>query len=420
MGEAMMEWIPVVAALTVGLVLGFAAAWVFRMLQSRTAKELAEALFQENEAQRQAHLTTVLDNLKASFGSLSFEALSRSTDEFLKLAKAKLDSEREVSAKDLDAKKSLIDQQLQQMTVELGKVAQLMSDLEKDRVEKFGQLSSQLKATNEHTAALLQTTSTLREALASTKARGQWGERMAEDVLRLAGFMENVNYVKQKTLEGVGSRPDFTFLLPRNLKLNMDVKFPLDNYVRFIEATSEVDRAKFRSDFLKDVKARIKEVTSREYINPEQETIDSVLLFIPNEQIYAFIQEQDRSLLDDGIRNGVVICSPVTLFAILAVIRKAVDNFTLERTSNEILSLFGAFRRQWDEFVKKLELLGRRIGDAQKEYEALTTTRRRQLERPLNRIEDLRTQRGLPVATEAEGEMLSAAPSLGDKDESEQ
>ncbi len=420
MGEAMMEWIPVVAALTVGLVLGFAAAWVFRMLQSRTAKELAEALFQENEAQRQAHLTTVLDNLKASFGSLSFEALSRSTDEFLKLAKAKLDSEREVSAKDLDAKKSLIDQQLQQMTVELGKVAQLMSDLEKDRVEKFGQLSSQLKATNEHTAALLQTTSTLREALASTKARGQWGERMAEDVLRLAGFMENVNYVKQKTLEGVGSRPDFTFLLPRNLKLNMDVKFPLDNYVRFIEATSDAERAKFRSDFLKDVKARIKEVTSREYINPEQETVDSVLLFIPNEQIYAFIQEQDRSLLDDGIRNGVVICSPVTLFAILAVIRKAVDNFTLERTSNEILSLFGAFRRQWDEFVKKLELLGRRIGDAQKEYEALTSTRRRQLERPLNRIEDLRTQRGLPVATEAEGEMLSAAPSLGDKDESEQ
>jgi DNA recombination protein RmuC len=414
----MMEWIPVVAALTVGLVLGFAAAWVFRMLQARTAKELAEALFQENEAQRQAQLATVLDNVKASFGSLSFEALSRSTDEFLKLAKAKLDSEREVSAKDLDAKKSLIDQQLQQMTVGLEKVAQLMSDLEKDRVEKFGQLSSQLKATNEHTAALMQTTSTLREALASTKARGQWGERMAEDVLRLAGFMENVNYVKQKTLEGVGSRPDFTFLLPRNLKLNMDVKFPLDNYVRFIEATSEVDRAKFRSDFLKDVKARIKEVTTREYINPEQETVDSVLLFIPNEQIYGFIQEQDRSLLDDAIRNGVVICSPVTLFAILAVIRKAIDNFTLERTSNEILSLFGAFRRQWDEFVKKLEVLGKRIGDAQKEYEALVTTRRRQLERPLNRIEDLRTQRGLPVASDAEGDILSVTQNLEEKDES--
>ena len=34
----------------------------------------------------------------------------------------------------------------------------------------------------------LQTTQSLREALSSTKARGQWGERMAEDVLRLAGL----------------------------------------------------------------------------------------------------------------------------------------------------------------------------------------------------------------------------------------
>jgi len=53
---------------------------------------------------------------------------------------------------------------------------------------------------------------------------------MAEDVLQLAGFVENVNYVKQKTL-AAGSRPDFTFLLPRKLTLNMDVKFPLDNYL---------------------------------------------------------------------------------------------------------------------------------------------------------------------------------------------
>ena len=52
---------------------------------------------------------------------------------------------------------------------------------------------------------------------------------------------------------------------------------------------------------------------------------------------------------------------------------------------------------QWDEFVKKLELLGKRIEDTQKEYELLATTRRRQLERPLNKIEDLRTQGALPI-----------------------
>ena len=53
-----------------------------------------------------------------------------------------------------------------------------------------------------------------RGAGVSPTARGQWGERMAEDVLRLAGFVENVNYVKQTQVEGGTGRPDFTFPLP--------------------------------------------------------------------------------------------------------------------------------------------------------------------------------------------------------------
>jgi DNA recombination protein RmuC len=389
-----MDWF-IALALLAGIVVGLVAAILLKKRQEKAVRVLAEELLRAGEAQRQASLETVVKNMEASFGRLSLDALSKSTEEFLKLAKAKLDSERDVGAKELESKKRLIDQQLVQMTNELEKITKEIHGFEKDRIEKYGELAQQLRATTEQTAALAQTTTTLREALASTKARGQWGERMAEDVLRLAGFLENVNYLKQKTIEGLGSRPDFTFLMPRNFKLNMDVKFPLDNYVRYLEAASETDKVKFRNDFLRDVKAKIKEVTSREYISAEQNTVDCVLLFIPNEQIYAFIHEQDRAILDDGVTNRVMICSPLTLFAILAVIRKAIDNFTLEQTSQEILSLYGAFKKQWDEFIKRLDLVGKRIADAQKEYEILTTTRRRQLEKPLNRIEDLRMQRGL-------------------------
>ena len=394
-------WISIAGAFLIGFALGLGAAYFLRIIQAKTARELADELFRDSEARRKADINTILENVKASFGSLSLEALSKSTEEFLKLAKAKLESEREVSLKELDAKKGLIDQQLQRMNAEMEKISILMNELEKDRVEKFGELSNQLKTATEQTAALVEVTNTLREALASTKARGQWGERMAEDVLRLCGFVEKVNYLKQKAIEGGGVRPDFTFLLPNNLKLNMDVKFPLDNYLRFLEADSEAEKVKFRNAFLKDVKARIKEVTSREYINPE--TVNCVLLFIPNEQIYAFIHEQDSSILENGIKNRVVFCSPITLFAVLAVIRQAVDNFALEQTSNEILSLMGRFKKQWDEFIKKLEILGKRIEEAQKEYGTIMTTRRRQLEKPLTEIETLRTQRGLPVASD-EGE----------------
>jgi DNA recombination protein RmuC len=395
--EEVMDWTSALIGLIIGFGVGLVVALLFRFVHRKTAKQLAEELLLETETQKKADMDAVIENIKQSFGNLSLEALSRSTEEFLKLAKTRLESEREIGSKELDAKKGLIDQQLKQMTTKLEDVSRVMSELEKDRVKKFGELASQLTIANQQSAALMQTTNLLREALASTKARGQWGERMAEDVLRLAGLIEDVNYFKQKSIDEARSRPDFTFLLPRDLKLNMDVKFPLDNYIRFLETDTDTEKARFRNDFLRDVKNRVKEVTSREYINPEQNTVDYVLLFIPNEQIYSFIHEQDSSILDEGIKNRVIFCSPITLFAVLAVIRQAVDNFALEKTSNEILSLLGSFKNQWNEFLKKMDLLGKRIADAQKEYEALTTTRRRQLERPLNRIDDLRTQRGLPI-----------------------
>ena len=346
-----MEWFPFLVIFITGFILGIGAALILRLIQAKTAKELANELFRENEYQRRQSIEVLLENLKANFGNLSLNALSKSTEEFLKLAKSRLESEREINTQELDKKKSLIDQQLFRMTEELQSVSKLMKDIEKDRVEKFSELANHLKTTGEQTAALMQTTNTLKEALASSKIRGQWGERMAEDVLRLAGFIEKINYLKQKTIAGSGTRPDFTFLLPRNLKLNMDVKFPLDNYMKFLEAPSAIEKEKYQKDFLRDIKLKIREVTSREYINPEQDTVDYVLLFIPNEQIYVFIHQQDSSILDEGIKNRVIFCSPMTLFAILSVVRQAIDNFALEQTSNEILSLFGVFKKQWQEFV---------------------------------------------------------------------
>jgi DNA recombination protein RmuC len=395
-----MTWVFLIMALVLGFFLGLATAFVLRIVQGKTAERLAAELFEESEARRRETVDTILNDMKSSFGSLSLDALGKATEEFLKLAKSTMDSERQAGARELDAKKGLIDEQLRRMSSELERVGQLMQDLEKDRVEKFGALASQLESAERQTTALMQTTHTLREALASTKARGQWGERMAEDVLTVAGFVENVNYLKQKSLEGAGTRPDFTFLLPKEMRLHMDVKFPLDNYMRYLEADSDMERERHRNHFLKDVRARLKEVTTREYINPDQNTLDYVLLFIPNEQVYAFIHEQDSSMLDEGIRNRVILCSPLTLFAVLGVIRQSMDNFALEQTSNEILSLLGAFKKQWDAFVGKFDQLGKRLSDAQKEYEALTTTRRRQLDRPLDKLEALRTRKQIPEGGE--------------------
>ena len=302
---------------------------------------------------------------------------------------------------------NLVEQQVTEMKAEFNKVSELVRELEKDRENKFGQLTNQLKTVGEQTASLAATTGQLREALANTRIRGQWGERMAEDVLRLIGFVEGINYEKQATIEGGGSRPDFTFLLPHNLKLNMDVKFPLDNYQKCINAEDAEEEARYRQLFVRDVRSRLKEVVTRDYIDPGHSTVDYVLVFIPNEQIFQYVHEYDSELIDYALSNKVVLCSPVSLYAILGVIRQTVDNFAVEQSSNEIISELGKFEHQWNMFLNKMESLGKRIDAAQKEYGELVGTRRRGLERPMRRIDAIREHRGLelPPTSELEDQL---------------
>lgn len=388
-----------IVSFAAGLVLGAAIILLINLLRGRDAKKIAREALSQAESQRINDLEAIIGNIKDSFGALSLEALSKNTGEFLKLANETLAKQTQTGEKELEGKKKLIDQTLEAMKEDLKGIETLVTTLERDREQKFGELTNQLRSTTEQTMKLRETTGKLHMALSSTKARGQWGERMADDVLRLAGFIEGVNYRRQKALETVGSRPDYTFLLPQDLIINMDVKFPLDNYLKYLEAEGNGDRERYKAQFLRDVKDRIKEVVTREYINPEENTVDYVIVFIPNEQVYAFINEHDNSLLDEALKNKVILSSPITLYAILAVIRQAVDNFNLEKTAAQIMSLLATFNKQWNFFINSFDKMGKKIEEAQREYNHLTSTRRNQLERPLRQIADLRQQRGFAEDT---------------------
>jgi DNA recombination protein RmuC len=272
---------------------------------------------------------------------------------------------------------------------ELGAVREQLARLQESVARSHGELRQHLTTTSEQTAVLTATAGALREVLASPKARGQWGERMADDVLRLAGLVEGVSYVRQRATAH-GTIPDVTFLLPGGQVLHMDVKFPVSNYVRCLEAEREVEREGHREAFLRDVRARVKELTGRGYVDPAGGTLDYVLLFLPNESIYGFVHEHDRDLLDEALRRKVVLCSPLTLYAVLAVVRQAADAAALERTSGEVLAVLGTFTQEWDRFCAALDKVGRTVDAVERAYGELAGTRRRALERPLARIDELR------------------------------
>lgn len=300
-----------------------------------------------------------------------------------------------IDAETLAALDSSVHQQVRShaavLQQDLRHVSDLVGTLRKERAEQDGRLSAGLRHTMESTARLADTTGHLQAALASPKARGQWGERMADDVLAAAGFIEGITHSRQASTDS-GTMPDYTFHLPKGHVVHMDVKFPIDNYLRWLDA-DETERELFAKRFRSDVRNRVTELGDRGYIDPSN-TVDELLLFIPNESVFGFVHEHDPELVDFALSRKVVLCSPTSLFAVLAIIRQAVDNFLVERQSDEILASVAGVREQWDRFGGAIDKVGRNLTAAQRAMEELAGPRSRQFDRQLERLEGVRDLQG--------------------------
>jgi DNA recombination protein RmuC len=335
-----------------------------------------------------ATLRAELDLQRRELETQRDDTLHQAIRSVVAITSEQLGQQLEAGSQQLDHRNELVGERLQVMDEQLKEVRGLVSMLEQRRAASMGELAERLEVTGRATAELSRTTDALRQALSSSQTRGQWGERMAEDVLRTAGFVKGINYLKQAST--AAGRPDFSFPLPAGRVVHMDVKFPLDNYLRHLEAATDDERARTLKDFRRDVRNRVKELSRRDYIDTVDGTLDQVLMFLPNEHLYAFIHQHDPELLDIALRAKVVLCSPLTLFAVLAVIRQAVDDHVMHVRSGEILEALGSFGKQWEMFTDELDKLGKRIDSARTAFESVNGPRRRQLERQLDKVDELR------------------------------
>ncbi|MFA6132909.1 MAG: DNA recombination protein RmuC [Phycisphaerae bacterium] len=336
--------------LVIGAVIGAVLAVVIYQLRSRVADQ----------------------RLRETFAALAGEALDAN-------ARRLGDS----AAAALDGRKALIDQSQARMGEELEKVRTLLAQIESSRRQDFGTLGSSV-------ASLSATAGELHKMLASTQRRGAWGERMAEDVLRLVGMQEGVNYIKQSSESVADGRPDFTFLLPNGLKANMDVKFPLERYKSYLDAADEATRAAELGQLTTAVRTHIAAVARRGYIDPKASTVNYVILFMPSEQLFSLVMESQRDLIDEALAKRIVLASPLTLYAMLAVIRQAAENANVTARADQIAAFLEEFNKQWQKYKEEMDKLGQKIDQTAAQFAALRGTRSNQLEKPLDRIEQLR------------------------------
>ena len=328
-------------------------------------------------------LLEMKEALQHSFKSLSQDVLRDSQKEFLRMADEKFKDQSKQNQSHLGEKEQLIQKSLENMDGRL-----------KDIVQRSTELKTELETSMDETQKLRTTTETLQTLLASSQKRGQWGERLVEDILQYVGLQENINYTKQSTMDD-GQRPDYTFKLPKNREINMDVKFPLAHYENYLQSTDIQLQDIEKKAFLQDVRKHMNEISKRGYIDTAKGTVDYAMMFIPNESIYGFINQEDPDFIGEALSKKIMLCSPITLYAVLSLLNQATSNFMMEQRASEIMNEVVKFQQQWDKFIDVMDKTGKNLDIAVRQFQDLISTRKRALDRPVSKIVELQKREAL-------------------------
>lgn len=337
---------------------------------------------------------TVAETVNASVAGAMAQLSERARldrEESIKMAADKIAAS---GGEQLGARAQVIDTTLQSLAGQMNqRLDALSTELQQLRQVNNTQYDNVGKAVE----ALARRTDNLSEILSSSQKRGQWGERVVEDMLRAVGFIEGVNYSKQD-INAAGGRPDYKFLMPPDRVLFMDVKFPLDSYANHFNAENDALRQQAKTDFVKAVRGHVDALARRDYtLNAKEEALDYVLMFLPNESISGFVHEADPAMIDYALGKKVVLCSPLSLYSFLSVIRQATDSFHTEQTAASIMQQIAKFNKEWQNYVKAVDEVKDVFHKLTDKVDSIGTdgTRFKKLNVPIRAIEKMRTTQGI-------------------------
>ena len=325
---------------------------------------------------------------KSSFDDLSRKTLADMMPQLLDLAKRELIGVREEINKDVEKEKQAIAESLNKLEKNIKEKQDELKRLEGERNRQFGSIVESMKVHRDITEKLSEKTENLSKILANNKLRGSWGERIAEDILRYAGFIEDVHYVKQTQVAG-GTIPDFTLLLPNKRKINIDAKFPFANLQAFQDTADEAAKKVYMQKFSQDIKQKIREVTTRDYINEEDDTLDYVILFVPSEAVYGFINDYLKEVVDEAFLKKVLFTSPTSFYATLRIIMESYRNFMYEKNIRQILKVMQGFVDNFQRFQDEFSTFDEVIKKLRTTYDQITETRYKKMQVQIRKIEQL-------------------------------
>jgi len=298
--------------------IAFALGWLIARLRAqRLITELSTTLELER---RQA--MDKLAEVEKTFALLSSEALRQNSKSFLQLAQESLKQFHVQAKGDLDLKEKAVENMVRPIREALEKTEQQVRLMEKERKEAYGALHKHLETMTQTQLLLQGETRNLVQALRRPEVRGQWGEMTLKRLAELAGMVEHCDFTTQETVNGEDGkmRPDMVVRMPDGREIVVDVKTPLDAYLSAVEAVDDATRAKHLEHHARKVRERVRELATKAYWNQFKNAPDFVVLFIPGDQFLSAALDVDRELLEDALKQKIILATPTSFVALLRAV----------------------------------------------------------------------------------------------------
>lgn len=363
-------WAALLAAGIGGCLVGILAALLWRARREqpiRVELEVLRARMRSEEsaaAERELELVRTREHLQAVFGDLARDSLKSNSEVFLQLARERLARQSSDAAAALKERETAIDTLVQPIRETLARTEAQIQNIERDRIDSFATLKSQMESLASGQSTLSRETRNLVTALRRPDVRGRWGEITLKRLVELSGMSAHVDFTEQHRLltdEGA-IRPDMIVHLPERRDIVVDVKTPLEAYLSAVEAQSDEDRARELRRHAQLVSARVRELASKSYWAQFERSPDFVVLFLPGDQFLSAALQENPDLIDESLRQNVMLATPTSLVALLKAVAYGWKQTALAENAEAVRRLGEDMYKRLAVFGEHLARLGKALG----------------------------------------------------------
>ena len=214
----------------------------------------------------------------------------------------------------------------------------------------------------------------------NSKVQGDWGQMILENILEKSGLVLNREYFVQEYLKDVdgvylknesGARmqPDVIIAYPDNRKVIIDSKVSLSAYTRYASCNGVEEQKMHVKEHLRSIRRHIDDLSKKSY-QDYAETLDFVMMFVPNEPAFLLALQHDPDLWHYAYDKKILLISPTNLIAALKMIVDLWKREYQNQNAQQIAERGAALYDKLVGFVESFTTIGDQLNRAQTTYDA--------------------------------------------------